>query len=150
MIRTSRLAPARGRPAAAKIAIALAPAVARPLLNPDPMSWRKRLEAIAMAGGAVSMLAGCPVLGGFCGNANPDPCICGRPDNNPQDKIECDAEKACQAMGGTYEPYQSTTLPDGGVHVGSCYFPQDARPPDAGAFPDATLEFDAAPPPDAK
>src|SRR5438067_4442835 len=105
------------------------------------MSWRRRLEAIAMAGGAVTLLAGCPIIG--CGNANPDPCICGRPDHDPQARAECDAEKACEAMGGTYDPY-SSPAPDGGVTIGSCLLPQDAR------TPDATLEFDAARPPDAQ
>lgn len=107
------------------------------------MSWKGRLEAIALAGGAVTLLAGCPITG-FCGNANPDPCICGRPDHDPQARAECDAEKACEAMGGTYDPY-SQPAPDGGMLVGSCVLPHDARLPDAGAVPDATLEFDAAP-----
>lgn len=39
-----------------------------------------------------------------CGNANPDPCICGRPDASTTAEAECDAETACVAAGGVYDP----------------------------------------------
>jgi hypothetical protein len=71
---------------------------------------------MTLAGGIAS-LAGCggglPGLGGIpCGNANPDPCICGRPAADPYVKIECDVKKACEADGGTY----TTFYADGAIH----------------------------------
>ena len=93
------------------------------------MSWRKRLEAIALAGGSIALSA-CIIGGGPpCGNANPDPCICGRPDNDPNARAECDAETACKANGGEWDP-DTLGLPDGGTVEPHCIYP-DARPPDA-------------------
>jgi hypothetical protein len=92
------------------------------------MSWRKRLEAIALAGGSIALSA-CFTGGPPCGNANPDPCICGRPDHDPTARAECDAETACKAAGGQWDD-TSGTLPDGGTTSPHCDYP-DARPPDA-------------------
>lgn len=52
---------------------------------------------LTLAGGAALTVA-CP-LGVPCGNANPDPCICGRPDSDPSARAACDVEKSCQAKG---------------------------------------------------
>ena len=63
----------------------------------------------------------------FCCNANPDPCCeylyCGgslTPD--------CSAEMACQADGGTYNPYGQYTLPDGSIVNAGCSLPSEAGP----------------------
>ena len=48
---------------------------------------------LALAGGAL-LSSGCP---SFCGNANSDPCICGRPKENAVDKAACDVKMACEA-----------------------------------------------------
>jgi hypothetical protein len=68
---------------------------------------------MTLAGGIASV-AGCglPGLGGVpCGNANPDPCICGRPAADPYLKVQCDVKKACEADGGTY----TTIYADGAI-----------------------------------
>jgi hypothetical protein len=54
-----------------------------------------------------------------CGNANPDPCICDRPKASVEAKALCDAQMACKAMGGRFDP---TTLTDGNgvVHPPHC------------------------------
>ena len=43
-----------------------------------------------------------------CGNANPDPCICGRPDASASNAALCDQKMTCQKIGGvwTYSPGQ--------------------------------------------
>ncbi len=65
------------------------------------MTWQKRLRDIALAGGAVAM-SGC--FGTPCGNGNPDPCICGRPSESAENRAACDAQTACEASGGTFDP----------------------------------------------
>jgi hypothetical protein len=79
-----------------------------------------------------------PVGGGpGCGNANPDPCICGRsPDTSPQ----CVAEKTCKDHGGSWE-FDNAGVPpqpDGGTQLwGYCGgYPHDAGP-DAPVIDDA-------------
>src|SRR5689334_14948677 len=37
-----------------------------------------------------------------CGNANPDPCICGRPDGDPVWASQCAEKMSCEKKGGTY------------------------------------------------
>jgi hypothetical protein len=62
------------------------------------MSWQRRLQELAAAGGALTSLAACQ--GGVpCGNANPDPCVC---DRMPSDSPQCEAEKACRADGDSW------------------------------------------------
>ena len=91
------------------------------------MGWRDRILQLTLAGGALSLAAcssgGPSGLPGIpCGNANPDPCICGRPESDPAAKAACDAKTACEADGGVWTGYvtASTTVPlhcefDGGT-----------------------------------
>jgi hypothetical protein len=37
-----------------------------------------------------------------CGNASPDPCICGRPEASAAAYAECQADRACVAAGGVW------------------------------------------------
>jgi len=80
------------------------------------VSWRDRILQMALAGGAFSLAAcsGTPSNppGIPCGNANPDPCICGRPQSDPALKAACDAKRACEADGGVWTGFgtASTTL----------------------------------------
>jgi hypothetical protein len=114
------------------------------------VNWRDRLRQMTLAGGAIS-LAACgggslPSQMGQagqtgsnfqCGNANPDPCICGRPDASQGARAQCDGEIACQAGGGVWNPTYmldstGTTVPphcevDGGAA------PDAAPTPDAGS-----------------
>ena len=71
-------------------------------------------------------LTGCPILA--CGNANPDPCICGRtPD--PDHSEQCIAEKTCRDNGGTWEFFGEPPATDAGMTLmGHC----DGYPKDAG------------------
>lgn len=99
------------------------------------MGWRNRLRDLIVAGGALA-IGGCssPLPGGGgmggslalpCGNANPDPCICGRPDANAIAAMQCDQKRSCEADGGTWTPSYSIVdgaqiephcdTPDGGV-----------------------------------
>ena len=102
------------------------------------MSWRRRLQEIALAGGAVA-LGGCSIRVGEpggppipCGNANPDPCICGRPEASPQAKMQCDDKMACEAAGGVWEPYIiADPAVDAGVGGPYCHPAQDGGVPDA-------------------
>ena len=82
------------------------------------MAWRNRLRDLILAGGALAV-AGCssslPGGGGMagslaspCGNANPDPCICGRPDANATAATQCDQKLSCEADGGTWIPWYSS------------------------------------------
>jgi hypothetical protein len=53
-----------------------------------------------------------------CGNANPDPCICGRPEASSVAAAECQGEMACTARGGVWIPYTSTDAT--GTHPPYC------------------------------
>jgi hypothetical protein len=90
------------------------------------MSWRDRILQMTMAGGLLSA-ASC---NGICGNANPDPCICGRPDESAEAKAMCDAEKACESAGGSYDPDMSVSI-DGSV-VSAPHCEKDGGTIDAG------------------
>ncbi len=61
------------------------------------MDWKRRWMELTLAGGTL-LSAGCPG-GAFCGNANSDPCICGRPQASAVDKAACDVKKSCDAQG---------------------------------------------------
>ena len=85
-------------------------------------SWKQRLRDMVLAGGALATAAcggttqggGSADVGGtadggggglpdfFCGNGNPDPCICNRPERSASDKALCDQKKACEARGGEF------------------------------------------------
>ncbi len=91
------------------------------------MSWQRRLLELACAGGALFTQAGCPTPHqppGGCGNANPDPCICGR---EPEDSPQCVAERECAAYGGDWEFYGARIAPstiDAGTQLwGRCVYP---------------------------
>jgi hypothetical protein len=70
------------------------------------MAWRDRLRELMLAGGALA-IGGCS-SGSPCVNASSDPCICGRPDEDPVAKMQCEQKKACVADGGTWDPYTVT------------------------------------------
>jgi hypothetical protein len=87
------------------------------------MSWSRRLQQMIMAGGVFSFSA-CGSSHGAnppsfpCGNANADPCICGRAGNSPDAAQLCDA---CLTNGGQWLPATSTTQPGlcaGGADAG--------------------------------
>ena len=59
-----------------------------------------------------------------CGNANPDPCICGRPDASADSATQCDQKIVCEADGGKWDPYM--TVIDGVLISPHC------NPPDGG------------------
>ncbi len=98
------------------------------------MAWEDRLRDLAIAGGLMAAM-GCSSTsngtdtvdggdaaetGGIpCGNANPDPCICGRPDTDPVSAAQCTAEKACVAKGGTYRSGTCDGLDSGPADAGS-------------------------------
>jgi hypothetical protein len=109
------------------------------------MSWQHRLAELALAGGALFTQTGCPVVVG-CGNANPDPCICGRtPD--PEHAPQCVAEKTCEDNGGYWE-FGATPATDAGTELnGHCEgFPKDAGidgpHADSSVLPDAYVPAD--------
>jgi hypothetical protein len=79
------------------------------------MDWEGRALGIILAGGAVTWGA---CTGTPCGNANPDPCICGRPDESAAAAQRCNVYKACMAAGLTYTP--GTQEPDGAPGPPSC------------------------------
>lgn len=59
------------------------------------------------AGGSAGSGGGTPGTGGLgfpCGNASPDPCICGRPDASSSAAEACAAVTACREAGGTWSP----------------------------------------------
>jgi hypothetical protein len=90
------------------------------------MTWQRRLIELSVAGGT---LTGCFVHDPIpCGNANPDPCICGRtadPEHSPQ----CIAEDACRADGHDWEFSLPNATGTGGAELdGHC----DSILPDAG------------------
>jgi hypothetical protein len=89
------------------------------------VSWRQRLAALLAAGGALAACDSPSHQVNFCGNVDPDPCIC---DRLPLDAGQCVAERACADAGGTwsfYTQYNPVTGLDG-----MCIYP-DARLPDA-------------------
>jgi hypothetical protein len=97
------------------------------------MAWRERLRDLILAGGAFAVTGGCSsgaLVGNGprdaaigqpgCGNANADPCICGRPEASVAAAMACAEEMACQARGGTWVlglagPSPACELPDGAV-----------------------------------
>ncbi len=101
------------------------------------MAWRLRLRDLILAGGAFAATSGCSgaslssgtdagvFVGGGCGNANPDPCICGRPEASAAAALECQGEIACQAVGGSWEAF-STAQPDGAIVPPHCVLPDAA------------------------
>ena len=104
------------------------------------MAWRGRLRDLILAGGAFAASSGCSgaslsggkdagqdvFIGGGCGNASPDPCICGRPEASAVAAMECAGEIACQAQGGSWQPL-SIAAPDGAiVSPPHCILPDDA------------------------
>jgi hypothetical protein len=84
--------------------------------------WEERLADLIVAGGTLGLYAcsssvddgaarqpqhgdAAPDAAQFtipCGNANPDPCICGRPEQDPTFSAECLNKQVCEAKGGTY------------------------------------------------
>lgn len=91
------------------------------LLASRGMTWQERLRDLVLAGGTLSIV-GCtggaetPTSNVPCGNANPDPCICGRPEQDPRSAALCDQQKACVDAGGTFEPSTCANCgPDGGA-----------------------------------
>ncbi len=77
------------------------------------MGWKGRLRELVLAGGAFGLGAcmstearpGIP-----CGNVNPDPCICGRPSSDPVLRMQCDQKHACEANGGVWDPFYTTSV----------------------------------------
>jgi hypothetical protein len=112
------------------------------------MTWRRRLVELACAGGT---LAGCwqrgyqdPRPGIPCGNANPDPCICGR---SPPDTPQCIAEQECEDDGGFWNIDIAET--GSAVLDGECVLPGGVTTePDAGVIDDAPVALDAEGKPD--
>lgn len=101
------------------------------------MNWQGRLRDLVLAGGAVAATAcssssSAPADNVPCGNANPDPCICGRPDADAQQAALCKEETSCQAAGGVFDPSTcSNCAPDGGVVPPHCTMPGDGGTVDA-------------------
>jgi hypothetical protein len=94
------------------------------------MSWQRRLLELISAGGA---LAACdsPHHVNFCGNVQPDPCIC---DRMPADSVQCVEEADCRANGGEWEftPTDGSHAPDAATDVwGHCIPAHDASVLDA-------------------
>jgi hypothetical protein len=99
------------------------------------MAWRGRLRDLILAGGAFAATSGCSgtplssakdaaqdfvFVGGVgCGNANPDPCICERPEASAAAAMDCEAEIACQAQGRVWQPFYMSQ-PDGAVVPPHC------------------------------
>jgi hypothetical protein len=66
---------------------------------------------MVLAGGMLPVV-GCGTgvgVGIPCGNANPDPCICGRPSSSAQERAACDFKQACEKAGGIWEPGPTPT-----------------------------------------
>jgi hypothetical protein len=120
------------------------------------MSWQRRLQELILAGGAFA-LAGCSTEnlktsgrdasgsdtgsdvynpGTFCGNANSDPCICGRPEASAAAADQCAQSRVCQSQGGYWDPYGSTT--EGGTLGTKCELP-DGSAVDAGSASDSRV-----------
>ena len=108
------------------------------------MTWQRRVRDILLAGGTVSAVACAsssnsdgPSGGPPCGNANPDPCICGRPEQSPQAAALCDQQKACVAAGGIFDATTCVNCaPDGGVLGPHCDRPITDAGSDDGAARD--------------
>ena len=84
------------------------------------MTWKDRLKQMALAGGALSLSAAALSCTGVpCGNANPDPCICGRPSTSPEAQAECNAELSCRAAGGVWNTDRRQCERDGGGDDGA-------------------------------
>ena len=98
------------------------------------MGWHRRFLELLCAGGALTPLTACPQQMNWCGNANPDPCICGR---TPADSPQCKAESACSDGGGTWEFFEGSPNPP---IEGYCV----AMKMDAAIGPDASVEHDAS------
>src|SRR5579871_5630326 len=64
--------------------------------------WQERLRDLLLAGGALGVV-GCTghsvVEGVPCGNANPDPCVCGRPEASAEGAKACAKKTACVRAG---------------------------------------------------
>jgi hypothetical protein len=97
------------------------------------MSWRDRLRSLVCAGGVAA--SGCQLIDPghppSCGNANPDPCICGR-DNTPAKHAECLDKTACENGSGVWsDPYllYAAGEVDGGAPT--CQMRDAGVPPDA-------------------
>jgi hypothetical protein len=115
------------------------------------MAWHRRLRDLILAGGAFAVTGGCSsaslssgkdagqdvFIGGGCGNANPDPCICGRPEASAAAAMECAGEIACQAQGRVWQQV-TYTLPDG------AFVPPFCLPPDGAVDGPWTEGNDAA------
>jgi hypothetical protein len=94
------------------------------------MRWQRELREFMLAGGTVA-LGSCALTGsgcssnqqsgvqGVCCNANPDPC-CPSTYCGASKTAECNAEEACQADGGMYDPFAGTCShgEDGSADVG--------------------------------
>jgi hypothetical protein len=108
------------------------------------MSWQNRLQQMVLAGGV--LFTGCSndklaagggggaggtFVGGGCGNANPDPCICGRPEASSEAAAECQGEIACMARGGVWFPF--TNVDATGTHPPYCQI-------DGGSDGDASVD----------
>lgn len=99
--------------------------------------WRERLRLLMLAGGTLSAASCNPFTSIPCGNANPDPCICGRPDDDPSAAKECTAKKGCEAKGGVWIGY-TVTLPDAGIVEPHCE--EDGGSPDTSPKSDAAAD----------
>jgi hypothetical protein len=89
------------------------------------VTWEKRLCELLLAGGTLATSACTSGDDVPCGNANPDPCICGRPGANSQAAAECDQKTRCEAEGGVYDPRMPAQA-DGAIVQPHCTFPTDA------------------------
>jgi hypothetical protein len=101
------------------------------------MSWNQRLRELLFVGSTLA-IPGCSSSGGAppsgfpCGEANADPCICGRPDADPREAALCAEENACQADGGVFVAENLFSGPDGALFPGpACILPSDAAPVDS-------------------
>jgi hypothetical protein len=70
-----------------------------------------------MAGSGGAAGSGGTIFTPPCGNANPDPCICGRPDASASSAALCEQKMTCEAGGGvwTYFSNKCTTNVDAGA-----------------------------------
>jgi hypothetical protein len=126
------------------------------------MTWEQRLRDMLLAGGTLALM-NCysytsPSAGDDasdeslvrypfqCGNANPDPCICGRPEQSQAAFDLCEQQKACVAAGHDFIAYISVaadgTLIDPHCDAPGAIFPGD---PDSGAGPGDAAVDDAGP-----